>query len=183
MGGTWQKRSREAVTPIPEFWSSVLHFLPRGTRSWAYFLFGGVSAGGPAPGELRAHHYRSQRGPAGDSTDLELLGDLGLLPVHGVQDGGDDGAGAQEDELAQRGPPSVLHGCAEPRVRGWGGTARSGPATPARNSPSTSLPPGTAPLAQETFPGNPYRVAKRFRKPHRKWGGGERADRKVVLPG
>lgn len=94
-----------------------------------------------------AAHGRGQARPAeasSPSTDLELLGDPGLLPVHGVQDGGDDGAGAQEDELAQRGPPSALHGGAE-----WG--RRRGPAV----NPAPHLPhPGPHP--RTALPGRPF---------------------------
>lgn len=115
----------------------------------------------------------------GSSTDLELLGDLGLLSVHGVQDGGDDRAGAQEDELAQRGPPSALHSPAEPWVQV--ATPRSGPATTTLTDqhPRTNAP---MQLSPETRSPSPSDDALRR---NRKWGEGgtARADRKVLLPG
>lgn len=108
---------------------------------------------------------RARGGQAGPSTDLELLGDLGLLPVHGVQDGGDDRAGAQEDELAQRGPPPALHG--------WRGApgARGDAEVRPRALTLRRPPPGTAPPTPPFRRPAPRRPALTQRRRGRKWAG------------
>lgn len=71
-----------------------------------------------------ARPHPRRRGSPG--THLEAAGDAGLLPVHGVEQGGEGGAGGQQRGLRGRRPPAALH---RRRYRGNSAPAPGGDVT------------------------------------------------------